>query len=164
MKISYLSIKNFKSIKSLVIEEIDQAMILVGKNSTGKTSILDALRAVSGDYVITRTSFLVPERNIEIEIVLDLDDRDLAYFRKRGMVSQYKRETEWKKDFLNKLPSFQNEQLHFTFVANQSGRIRYEDGFRKNNPYIPKVLPKIHFIGDTREIDTLENDIFLSQG
>ena len=38
MKISYLHIKNFKSIRDLEIKDMDKALILVGKNNTGKTT------------------------------------------------------------------------------------------------------------------------------
>ena len=47
MEIKYLSIKNFKSIRHMEISDIQNALILVGKNNTGKSSILHALRAVS---------------------------------------------------------------------------------------------------------------------
>ena len=43
MKICGLEINNFKSIRHLKIENIDNAFILVGKNSTGKTAVLDAI-------------------------------------------------------------------------------------------------------------------------
>ena len=38
MKISYLRIRNFKSIRDLEINELENALILVGKNNTGKTN------------------------------------------------------------------------------------------------------------------------------
>ena len=41
MKISSLRIKNFKSIRDFEIKEVDYACILVGKNNTGKTVVLD---------------------------------------------------------------------------------------------------------------------------
>ena len=45
MKISSLEIRNFKSIRDMKIEDIENALILVGKNNTGKTVVLDALKA-----------------------------------------------------------------------------------------------------------------------
>ena len=48
MKISSLRVKNFKSIRDFVLEEVDYACILVGKNNTGKTVVLDAIRAEMG--------------------------------------------------------------------------------------------------------------------
>ena len=43
MKITYIKIKNFKSISELEIKDMENALILVGKNSTGKTSVIDAI-------------------------------------------------------------------------------------------------------------------------
>ena len=48
MQLTYLHIRNFKSIRDLEIRGIDRALILVGKNNTGKTSVLDAVCAVCG--------------------------------------------------------------------------------------------------------------------
>ena len=48
MQITSLSIHNFKSIENLQIENIENALILVGKNNTGKTGILKAVRAALG--------------------------------------------------------------------------------------------------------------------
>lgn len=41
MKISNLRIRNFRSIRDLRLDEVDYACILVGKNNTGKTVVLD---------------------------------------------------------------------------------------------------------------------------
>ena len=49
MKITQLSIKNFKSVEELVIRDIEDVLILVGRNNAGKSVMLDAIRAVSGD-------------------------------------------------------------------------------------------------------------------
>ena len=42
MQITQLSIRNFKSIRDLEIRHIENALILVGKNNTGKTGVLKA--------------------------------------------------------------------------------------------------------------------------
>ena len=57
MKINYLSIKNFKSIKELEIKDIDDALILVGRNSSGKTVILDAIMAAIGKHKVSLDEF-----------------------------------------------------------------------------------------------------------
>lgn len=54
MRIVSLTVKNFKSIKSISINDIESAFIIVGKNSVGKTVILDAIRAVAGQYTVKR--------------------------------------------------------------------------------------------------------------
>ena len=40
MRITDLLIKNFKSIADMHITDIENALILVGKNNTGKTAVL----------------------------------------------------------------------------------------------------------------------------
>ena len=72
MKISSLLIKNFKTIKELNIDSIESAFIIVGKNSTGKTTILKAILAVAGQYEVKQTDFNDPNRNIEIAINLEI--------------------------------------------------------------------------------------------
>ena len=51
MQITDLRIRNFKSSKNLHIADIENALILVGQNNTGKTAVLDAclLYTSSGD-------------------------------------------------------------------------------------------------------------------
>ena len=45
MRLTYLHSHNFKSIGSMEIRDIYRALIFVGKNNTGKTSILDVMRS-----------------------------------------------------------------------------------------------------------------------
>ena len=99
MEIKYLSIKNFKSIRHMEISDIQNALILVGKNNTGKSSILHALRAVEGSYEISEDDFNETMQNIEIRFTLSLTEDDLHIFHKNGIVSQYKKYNLWKNDF-----------------------------------------------------------------
>ena len=57
MKITDLYIHNFKFIHNMQIRNIENALILVGQNNTGKTTVLDAVRAVGGEYEITPEDF-----------------------------------------------------------------------------------------------------------
>lgn len=57
MKIQKLRIRNFKAIRDMVLEDLENALILVGKNSTGKTAVLDAVRFVAGNYQVSREDF-----------------------------------------------------------------------------------------------------------
>ena len=61
MKITQLSIKNFKSVEELVIRDIEDVLILVGRNNAGKSVMLDAIRAVSGDYAISEADFQITQ-------------------------------------------------------------------------------------------------------
>ena len=77
MKITQLSIKNFKSVEELVIRDIEDVLILVGRNNAGKSVMLDAIRAVSGDYAISEADFHHRDGNITIGIQLLITDEDL---------------------------------------------------------------------------------------
>ena len=50
MQISFLQIKNFKSIQNLTFSHMENALILVGQNSVGKSSVLAANAAAAGQY------------------------------------------------------------------------------------------------------------------
>lgn len=163
MQITYLGIKNFKSIQELEICDIESALILVGKNNTGKTVVLDAIRAVTGDFTVTERHFNEKKQNIEIAMTLALSKDDLQMFHERGIVSQYKRYELWEKEFGEKLPSFVNGELHFVCTFNHNGKVCYEDGTHKNNRYIREVLPKIHFIDTTRNLRSFQEDLLLFQ-
>ena len=90
MRIQSLRISNFKSIRELEIADIENALILVGKNNTGKTVVLDAIRAVVGDYKVKDTDFNLQKQNVEIELQLELTRADLELFHAHGIVSRYK--------------------------------------------------------------------------
>ncbi|MGN0485112.1 MAG: ATP-dependent nuclease [Lachnospiraceae bacterium] len=163
MQITSLEIKNFKSIHKLKIETIENALILVGKNNTGKTVVLDAIRAVTGDYRVKETDFNEKRQNIEITLSLAISPDDLHQFHSRGIVSSYKRYELWFHDFCEKLPSFSDGQIRFTCLINQTGKIRYEDTNHKNNRYISKILPKIYFIDTTRNLASFQEDLLIFQ-
>ena len=76
MQIKSLTIKNFKSIKEIRIDDIENALILVGKNNTGKTIILDAIRAVSGDYLVKESDFNESKQNIDCLLYTSPSPRD----------------------------------------------------------------------------------------
>ena len=163
MEITRLSIRNFKSIRYMELKEIDRALILVGRNNAGKSSVLHALRAVEGSYEITDSDFNETKQNIEIQISLSISKEDLQIFHKNGYVSQYKKYDLWEKDFCAKLPSYQNGKLVFTFIANKEGKKRFYDGTRKHNKYIPEIFPSIYFIGTERNLWQMQEDLLLIQ-
>ena len=86
MQITDLRIRNFKSIKNLHIADIENALILVGQNNTGKTAVLDAVRAVSGDYHIQQEDFLEDYPNIEIMVKLRITEEDITRMQKKRIV------------------------------------------------------------------------------
>lgn len=164
MQIVSLRIQNFKSIRDVYIENIENALILVGKNNTGKTAVLDAVRAVSGSYRIQPENFREDFSNIEVSVVLKIEEEDLLRLHQNGIVSQYRRMEAWERDFKRKLPAYgEDGYLSFVFTANRDGRIRYNDGIHKNNPYIKEVFPKIYYIDTQRNLNQLQEDLLLLQ-
>ncbi len=163
MKISDIHIHNFKSIHDMHIPDIENALILVGQNNTGKTTVLDAVRAVGGEYRITPEDFGEAGAKIRIQVSLSFTEEDLEQLRRRGVVSQYRKMETWMQDFCQKLPSYSEGELTFTMTANRDGRIRYQDGFNKNNPYIKEVFPKIYYVDTERRLEQLQSDMLLLQ-
>ena len=129
MQIVDLRIQNFKSIRDIHIDGIENALILVGKNNTGKTAVLDAIRAVFGEYEIQEEDFQEDYPNIEIRVTLTIGEEDLHRLHENGRISQYRRYEAWYKDFCKKLPFYRNGQLVFEFVVNREGKIRYGDRY-----------------------------------
>lgn len=163
MQLTYLHIHNFKSIRDMEIRDIDRALILVGKNNTGKTSVLDAVCAVCGCYQVQEADFNEREQAIRIDASFSISGEDLALFHRMGIVSQYRRYEVWRRVFGERLPSFSQGELCFTFHVNKDGKVRYEDISRKNNPYIPMVLPRIYRITADRDLRQLQNDLLMFQ-
>ncbi len=163
MQIEYLKISRFKSIECLEIKDIEDALILVGQNSTGKTTVLDAIRAVGGTYRIRPEDFDEDGANIEITVSLKVDEEDLRKLQHAGKISSYRKFDSWKAEFQKKLPSFDGERLSFIYIVNRDGKCRYEDGYRKNNPYIKEVFPNIYDIGADRNLAQFQNELLLLQ-
>ena len=160
MKIKTLKINNFKSIRELTMEDVDSALILVGRNSVGKTVVLDAIRAVAGVYQIQESDYNLSAGNITVYVELSVDDNDLKILNENSVISRYKRYDLWLKDFCTKLPSYQNGVLKFTFIVSREGKVRYDDGIRKNNLWIKEVFPKVHYISTSRDMTDIQNEIF----
>ena len=163
MQITDLWIRNFKTIRNMHIQDIENALILVGQNNTGKTAVLEALRAVIGDYEIREEDFLEDYPNIEIVVSLKIQEEDLRRFHRNGIVSTYRRYNSWMGDFCRKLPSYQNGVLCFSYIANREGKVRYADGVRKNNGYIPQIIPNVYYLDAQRNMGKLQDVILMLQ-
>lgn len=163
MRIVNLRIRNFRFIRQMEIKNIENALILVGQNSTGKTTVLDAVRAVGGSYVIRPEDFNEEQAKIEISVKVKYTREDLERLQQSGLVSSYRRFDAWLEDFERKLPSFRDGILSFTFTANREGKLRYQDGHVKNNSYIPEIFPKIYSVDAERNVKQLEENLLLLQ-
>ena len=91
MEISFLQIQNFKSIENMILRDIGSALILVGKNSVGKSSILQAIAAAMGEYHPSLSDFNIRKQNIEISLSLSMSSGDLELLFHSKKVSPYKR-------------------------------------------------------------------------
>ena len=143
----------------MIIRDIGSALILVGQNSVGKSSVLQAVVAAMGEYRPSASDFNLQKQNIEISISLSLTSRDLELLFQAKKVSSYKRWDSWYRDFCQKLPSFQKDVLTFTYISNQNGSIRYHDGFHKNNRYIPQLLPSVYFLDSERNLEKVQHNL-----
>lgn len=161
MKIVKLNIKNFKSIQEISLDNLESALILVGKNSTGKTAVLDAIRAVGGNYRIEPEDFREGHPPVSIRVELEIKREDMISLQKQGLVSRYRRFAAWEKEFQKKLPSYQNGILTFTYLAKWNGEILYSDGEKKNNPLIREIFPQIYYVDTRRELGQFQNDLLL---
>lgn len=50
MKLKEIHIKGFRGIKDQTINNIENALVLIGKNNAGKSAFLTAIRTFFGDY------------------------------------------------------------------------------------------------------------------
>jgi AAA15 family ATPase/GTPase len=173
LKIKNLHIKNFKSIEELEVSNVEDVLILVGRNNSGKSVILDAIRAVVGDYPISQQDFHDVTGNIVIELMLELTNRDLEYMHKNGVIGKFKNFDLWMSDFYKKFPSYKPSEgglesniagtIDIEYVYGRDGLVRYRDGVNKNNTAIKKILPKIYFVDHYRKKSDIKEDFIMLQ-
>lgn len=183
MRIRSLLIKNFKTIRELNIDDIENAFIIVGKNSTGKTTILHAIRAFAGAYQVKMTDFNNTERNVEITVSLEFSNEDITGFYENGYICKYRTFSMWYEEFCKSLPTFVRKTanaeddfdapeptdddiggvLSFVYIVDNRLNIRYSDGINRDNEFIPLLMPKVHFIDVSRDVREIQNDIFLAE-
>ncbi len=159
MRVKNLTIKNFKSIESMVLKDIENTLILVGQNNVGKTSIVDAIKIVASDYEPKPFDFHGHNKSIEIELTLHIGKEDLDNLYKLGKVSHYHDEDKWHQDFESKLPTYANEEIYIHCKVTPDGRKRYSDGIVKHNPFLIEVMPKLYIIDEKRQISKLHNEL-----
>lgn len=141
MKIDSLYIENFKSIQSVNIQEIDNAFILVGKNNTGKSSVIDAIRAVFGEYTIRKEHFMDSMKSVIIKITLS----------QPLVKSEGKTETE-------------HVMLRsVTYKVTPDGKKFYidEDDISEE---MPEYLPRLYYIDHRRNLKEFQEALLNLQG
>ena len=114
MKIVYLKIVNFKSIRDLEINDMENSLILVGKNSTGKTSVIDAVLSAAGLRQVYANEFLEPGKPIEISMKISFTDEDLQYYYTKGILSKIRNYEKWLEEFLDEsIPLWRGDPVLF---------------------------------------------------
>lgn len=164
MKFTSLYVRNFKSIRELHIQDIENAMILVGKNNTGKTVVLYAIMAAAGQYTIKDHDFFDPAVPIEVGGTLELTEEDLHVLQERGVLGNYKKYDLFRAEFDRIFPSYADNLLPFEFICYPNRTCRYGDGTGRENRRILEVMPTIYFIDSSRNIDKIQDDILQFQG
>lgn len=153
-------ISNFKSIKKLEILDIDYAFILVGKNGTGKSAVIDAVRAVTGNYEVKKSHFNNPNQNIQIGITLEASTEAMERMFEWGVVVKAKTYDEWEEVFLERFPTFVNNQIKIVYEVTPELKISYMDENGNENPYLRDILPKLYYIDHTRNLREFQSGLF----
>ena len=87
MRIEYIRIKNFRSIKDEITVRLSpNKTVIVGQNNVGKTNNITALEILFGEkyptyYPLEEKDFFDPDKPLEIEVKISKIDKDLDYPR-----------------------------------------------------------------------------------
>ena len=173
MQFQTILIKNFKSIQQVEITDIQRAFILIGKNNVGKTSILNAILTLVGEYEPQIEDFRDINLPIEISGRLQLDEKDLVYFYQNKMVSREEDFQLWYEKFREQFPSFHElyrkknkvrGTICFSYQFFSSGEKRIGEHIGEQNSLIETVFPKIYFVDYNRDMAEIQKDIWEFQG
>lgn len=77
MKIKEIQIENFRGILNQHIIDIKNALVLIGKNNSGKSAVLSAIRTFWGDYNPSAKDFYKGKDCISIQVTLEVSDEYL---------------------------------------------------------------------------------------
>lgn len=80
MKLKEIHIKGFRGIKDQTINNIENALVLIGKNNAGKSAFLTAIRTFFGDYTPQDKDIYKGSNDFEIDAVLECDDDYISEF------------------------------------------------------------------------------------
>ncbi len=68
MKLTEIKIERFRGIEEQTIDNIENALILIGKNNSGKSAVLTAIRTVLGNYAPKTGDFYKNSNDIKISV------------------------------------------------------------------------------------------------
>lgn len=159
MKITDLYIKNFLSIQELSIPDIDNTLILVGKNNVGKSSIISAIRLLCGSYELKEYSRHTLNQPIVIRATLKLYETDIDNFYNNRLVSRHRKREKWMTEFKERIHLHDGDSTTMILKAYPGGEKRYGDQVQKDNPYIEEILPMLNIIDETRDMKKLDSHL-----
>lgn len=160
MKVAACVIENFKSVKKLVIEEMETAVILVGKNNTGKSVVMEAILAACGYFTIDRSHFNDPLYPVKVQLTLDLEEEDMWMLYQNRKVSREPGYEQWFAEFKKTFPEYTGESITFNYVVDTELDEYYEERSGRDNPALREILPKVHYINHDREVELIQDDLF----
>lgn len=164
MKIAACSIENYKCIKKLTMKEMEMAVILVGKNNTGKSIVMDAILTALGYAVVEKKHFNDGNHPIKIRLTLEIQEDDLWLLYQNQKVSQNRGYEQWVQEFMDCLPEYTDGYISFVYEINPDMQDRYVNMCGEENAYIQEILPKVYYIDHDRETKAIQEDIFHMEG
>ena len=160
MRISSMTIVNFMSIDRMEIKDIDYAFILVGKNGTGKSSVIDAVRLVTGNFKLERKHFRDPDREMQITFTLNMSEDSLYQMNEWGVVSKERSYEKWLAEFKETFPTFSEEDgIKIIYNVTPNLDAKYTDEFGVENKHIVEILPKLYYIDHKRDLRDFQNGL-----
>lgn len=123
MKIKEINISNFRGISEITINNIENALVLIGKNNSGKSAVLTAIRTFWGNYVPEVKDFHKDSEEITIQINFEITDEyfELMFFNDKVGFSKVpstntdynnsKNNTEWAEISFSDFKNFRTQNL-----------------------------------------------------
>ena len=159
MQIRSLHIENFKSIKNVTINEVDSTFILVGKNSTGKSAVVDAIRVILGDLKIDGEFFVEPDKDVIISFDCEISEEKMETLNQFGVVSKERSYEKWEAEFREVFPTFTEGKIKIVYRAKYDGSYQYEDESGNVNSRITEILPKLYYIDHRRNLAQFQESL-----
>ncbi len=159
MKISSLHIENFKSIKNVTVTEVDNTFILVGKNSTGKSAVVDAIRVILGELKADAGHFADSDKDIIISINCEISEEKMETMNQLGIVSKERNYERWESEFRETFPTFEDGNIKIVFRATPDGKNFYEDENGNINSRLKDILPRLYYIDHRRNLTQFQESL-----
>jgi putative ATP-dependent endonuclease of OLD family len=80
MKVTKLSVKNYKNLDDINIDLDDNCNFIVGENNLGKSNLLDLFKIIFSNRSFEESDFMDASIAISIELTIKLDDIELGNF------------------------------------------------------------------------------------